>query len=301
MEPMPPLYRSLLLSTLLLLGMPQASSAITGVCPDGSIFIVQQARDIPCPAAKRVDPNDVPPLNPEFLPRPYGWELFNRETDPNNPYNLVDSARLRGGEGPVSPAGAPPTSGGQPVAPGQAAQPAAPPVPEVAMAPAPGQATPATDPRGKIVDVGLSPGDLADLGTIVDLMQQKAPATLVRPDESGGRRAVLRVARSFAFERHLLPVLDAQGTPGDGLVVLVRAVADDRVAFFGNLTFVQGHVAFHPDTASPGQFGVLDGALGRLDAGDSVLAYTVLPQHMDLTEPIDIYWDDRRITATLLP
>ena len=46
---------------------------------------------------------------------------------------------------------------------------------------------------------------------------------------------------------------------------------------------------------------MLDGALGRLDAGESVLAYAVLPQHMNLTEPIDIYWDDRRITATLIP
>jgi hypothetical protein len=296
-----PLYRLLLLATLLLLGAPQISLAITGVCPDGSIFIVQQARDIPCPAAKVVDPNDVPPLNPEFLPRPYGWEIFNRETDPNNPYNLVDSARVRGGEGRGSAPGTPPTSNGQPVAPVQAAPPVAPPSPRVAMAPQPGPATTDEDPRGEIVDVGLSPDDLADLGTIVDLMQQKAPATLVRPDETGGRRAVLRVARSFAFEQHLLPVLDSRGTPGDGLVVLVRAVADERVAFFGNLTFVQGHVAFHPDTSSPGQFGVLDGALGRLDAGDSVLAYTVLPQHMDITEPIDIYWDDRRITATLLP
>jgi len=178
---------------------------------------------------------------------------------------------------------------------------AAVPLSQVAMAPRPGPTRAGDDPRGEPVDVGLSASDLADLGTIVDLMQQKAPATVVRPDPSGGRQAVLRVARSFAFEQHLLPVLDAQGTPGDGLVVLVRAVADERVAFFGNLTFVQGHVAFHPDTASPGQFGVLDGALGRLDAGDSVLAYTVLPQHMDLTQPIDIYWDDRRITATLLP
>jgi hypothetical protein len=152
-----------------------------------------------------------------------------------------------------------------------------------------------------VVDVGLSAGELADLGTIVDLMQNKAPATLVRPDDAGARQAVLRVARSFAFEQHLLPALDARGTPGDGLVVLLRAVADERVSFFGNLTFVQGHVAFHPDTRSAGQFGVLDGALGRLDAGESILAYAVLPQHIDLTEPIDIYWDDRRITATLLP
>ena len=40
-----------------------------------------------------------PPLKPEFLPRPYGWEVFNRESDPNNPYNLIDAAPLPRAEG----------------------------------------------------------------------------------------------------------------------------------------------------------------------------------------------------------
>ena len=40
-----------------------ATAGITGVCPDGSIFIVRKAAQIPCKGAKRVDPSDVPPVN----------------------------------------------------------------------------------------------------------------------------------------------------------------------------------------------------------------------------------------------
>ena len=69
-----------------------AQATISGVCPDGSIFIVQRISAIPCADAKQVDPSDVPPLNPELLPRPYGWEQFRGRQDPNNPYNVVDSA-----------------------------------------------------------------------------------------------------------------------------------------------------------------------------------------------------------------
>ena len=87
---MPIRARLVALSAALLLAAP-AAAAISGVCPDGSIFIVQSADAIPCREAKRVDPSDLPPLQPELLPRPYGWERFNRRADPNNPYNLVDT------------------------------------------------------------------------------------------------------------------------------------------------------------------------------------------------------------------
>jgi hypothetical protein len=32
-----------------------------------------------------------------------------------------------------------------------------------------------------------------------------------------------------------------------------------------------------------------------------VLGYAVLPAHLDPSAPVDIYWDDRRTTATLSP
>ena len=79
----------------LLLLSPFAAKAesITGVCPDGSIFIVQHESQIPCRAAKEVDPLEVPPIRPHYLPNPYTWQVYNQLTDPNNPYNLIDSAR----------------------------------------------------------------------------------------------------------------------------------------------------------------------------------------------------------------
>src|SRR5688500_8934774 len=98
-----------------------AAAAISGVCPDGSIFIVQSSDAIPCREAKRVDPQDLPPLQPELLPRPYGWERFNRLADPNNPYNLVDSAAPPGLTPLLPPAPGTSPAPGAPVTPPQLA------------------------------------------------------------------------------------------------------------------------------------------------------------------------------------
>ena len=76
------------------------ASIISGVCPDGSMFIVKNLADIPCADAKRVAPDDMPPIKPEYLPRPYGWQRFQREQDPNNPYNLVEEFEPENGDQP---------------------------------------------------------------------------------------------------------------------------------------------------------------------------------------------------------
>src|SRR5262245_20503602 len=108
-----------------LLAAAPAAAAISGVCPDGSIFIVQSSDAIPCREAKRVAPQDLPPLQPELLPRPYGWERFNRLADPNNPYNLVETgAPTPPGATPPAPPAVTPAPGvapGAPVAPAQVA------------------------------------------------------------------------------------------------------------------------------------------------------------------------------------
>lgn len=260
-----------------------AAVAVTGICPDGSIFIVRDANRIPCPGAKQVDPNDVPPLNPEMLPRPYGWEVFDRQNDPNNPYNMVDAA--------PHPEAANSGMRHEPV-------------------PAPAEEPPRQEERQEVtlppvalappsLEVGLSGPELEALGRIVDLMQERAPATLVRAGAEAQGLAELRLARSASFEARLHEALGRYGVPAPGPVLLLRAVAGAPDRFYGNLTFVQGHLAFHPDTGNPAQFGVLEGELGELAAGGQVLAYAVLPEHVDLAEPLDIYWDDRRIRATL--
>jgi hypothetical protein len=150
--------------------------------------------------------------------------------------------------------------------------------------------------------LGLAAQELQDLALIVELMQERAPATVAVPDGSGGRVMTIRIARSEAFEQRLRAALAARGTPAaPGPVVLFTAVAEAPASFFGNLTFVQGHVAFHPEPANRTQFGVLDGRLGPLAVGQGVLGYVVLPAHMDVALPLDIYWNDRQVTATLTP
>jgi hypothetical protein len=274
----------------LLSAAPAAAGAISGVCPDGSIFVVQQAEAIPCREAKRVDPGDIPPLNPEFLPRPYGWEVFNRETDPYNPYNLVG---VKSGA-PQAPgvAAPPPQAGAAPVAP-QASLAPAPVAP--AVAPPVAAAPPAAGPA-----LALSPREIEDLAAIIEVMQERAPATFVQRDATG-RASMLRLARSPAFEARVARALAERGTPAQGPIVAFHVVADAPVAFWGGLTFVQGHVAHHPDPGDAGQFGVVDGRLGELAAGERVLGYAVLSPHTDTARPIDVYWDDRLLTATLTP
>lgn len=279
------------------LGATAAQAAsITGVCPDGSIYIVQRAESIPCRDSKRVEPSEVPPLKPEMLPRPYGWEVFHRRNDPNNPYNLVDTGRaVRGtpppsGERTANPA--PPTPGTSATAEsGAGFQTArrAEPLPPVSSAP----------PTS--LNLGLDPEELRDLALIVEYSQERAPATLVRGDALGDPDLVVRISVSRAFEARLHETAQRQGRLIRGPVVLFTAQARRDAEFHGNLTFVQGHMAFHPDATRIEEFGVIDGELGNLRPDAGVLGYVVLPEWAELGEPLDIYWNDRQLTATLRP
>ena len=283
------------IATPLLCGAPAGARTITGVCPDGSIFIVQRAESIPCRNAKRVEPDEVPPLNPEFLPRPYGWERFNRETDPNNPYNIVDSLRSGlgpGGAAPVPPPEPEPAPRNVPTTTGVVSTPVRPPAPPPVSA---------AVPRQGGLDLELSTAELRDLASIVAMMQEYAPAGVVRRDTAGATLAVVRVARSTAFDTRVRRALQRHGTPAAGPVVLFDVVAEGGGSFYGNFTFVQGHVGFHPDTSNLAQFGLLGGKLGAMDPGRPLLGYVVLPAHVDLARPLDIYWNDLQITATLRP
>jgi len=92
---------------VLLLAGPSVAESISGVCPDGSIFIVQSAAAIPCGDARRVEPENMPPIKPQYLPRPYAWQVFQKRQDPNNPYNLVGEAETLAPEAAASSAPAP--------------------------------------------------------------------------------------------------------------------------------------------------------------------------------------------------
>ena len=272
---------------------PLPAESITGVCPDGSMFVVQRASSIPCRDAKLVQPHEVPPMRPEFLPRPYGWDVFQRETNPNNPYNQVITRNAPPAPPESSPApqaNATPQVSAAP--PREASSPAPTPV---AVASAPPQSAPSA------FAVSLAPEELKQLASIVEAWQAHAPATLVKPGASAPQGMLLRVARSAALEGRIGDALAQSGAASHGPVLAFQAQAIEPGDFFANLTFVQGHVAFHPDPADRRQIGVLAGAQGPLAAGQSVLGYVVLPAGVDLTQPLDVYWDDRRIEATLQP
>ena len=73
---------------LAMLAAPLAAGAATlsGVCPDGSFFVVQSRDAVPCSQPHFVDdPSELPPLRPHLLPRPYTWYVDQEARNPNNP------------------------------------------------------------------------------------------------------------------------------------------------------------------------------------------------------------------------
>ncbi len=266
-----------------------ARAGLIGFCPDGSMFIVQRAQAIPCRDAKLVEPDEVPPLRAQFLPRPYAWEAHRRRNDPNNPYNLIDAARqARTLQGGGSPEPRPSTARAVARTSPSATTPAPRALPPVSAAP----------PRPQTLDLALSEQEIRDLALIVDLAQERAPATFVA---EGGAGPVLRLARSAAFESRLREASARTGRALAGPVLLFSATSSQPRPFHPNLTFVQGHRAFHPEIADPSQLGVIRGRIGMVAPDEPLLGYAVLPEHLDLASPIDIYWDDRRLTAKLTP
>jgi hypothetical protein len=279
-------------ASLLLLGPAAAGAAsITGVCPDGSIFIVQDRSRIPCSAAKEVAPEDVPPLRPEYLPRPYTWQVYRENANPNNPYNLIDAARrVRALRGDAAAAGT--DVAGAPPAPAFAGA-----GPEgVATTELPSAAGFAPAPRAPL-DLALSSDDVRDLFLIVELQQQSAPGRFLKEDARGEVALEVSLAWSAAFEARLREKLPEARGP----VLLFSVLAHRADAFHPNFTFVQGHESFRPYLEEPAQMGLLEGRPGELPAEGVVLGYVVLPEQMDLAEKLDVYWNDRRIETLLQP
>ncbi len=255
-----------------------AEAAITGVCPDGSMFIVKNEKSIPCKAAKVVEPEEMPPIRPEYLPQPYTWKVYNEAQNPNNPYNLIDAARevreLR--ENGPQLQNRPQPRGGSPHV--SAAPPA--PAPQRPVAP---------------LDLGLADDEIRDLYSVVELSQQRAPATFSRETADGRGVFELRLAHSLAFEGRLQQAWASRGGLTSGGVLVFTALSKRPEAFHANLTFLQDHLSFQPEIGNARQLGILQGRLGELAADELVLGYVALPDAMDLSRPMDVYWNDRRI------
>jgi hypothetical protein len=282
------LFRVGALGALFLAAAGPAAS-ITGVCPDGSVFVVRSPEAVPCRGAKRVEPHRVPPLRPENLPRSYLWDVHREKIDQNNPYNLVDRAdkvRTLGnadllGEPPPPIGGGAGADGGPPP---QAA------LPQVAAAPP--ATPPVSAPNAAPV---LTDGEIRDLFYLVELSQRRAPATFLRPGKGGEDSLRVSLAHSQAFEARL------RDSGASGSIVLFSVQPKVSEPFRPHFTFVQQGSTFTPRPEDPAQLGLLMGRTGDLSADELVLGYVSLPPSIDLSRPIDVYWDDRQLATTLRP
>lgn len=283
--------RALATAAVLCLGIASpAFASITGVCPDGSIFIVQRSEQVPCRNAREVESSRVPPIRPEYLPQPYGWEVFNRENSPNNPYNLIAPEPAPDYRATPSTDNHPiehPAPSGE-VAPGPEAAP---------QSHAAVQNSPGTPAVPEVPTLRLEDAEAEDLSMIVELSQRRSPASIA----TDGLQGRVRFARSAAFEARVRDYLVQRGRSGAGPVVLFIADTESAGSFYGNLTFVQSGIAFNPSPEDPFQLGLIRGRLGPLKDGVRTLGYVVLPEQLDLSRPLDIYWNDLQVTATLQP
>ncbi len=263
------------LGALVALGAADAAHALAGVCPDGSIFIVQSAAQIPCEGAKEVEPSKMPPLRPENLPRPYLWEVYRERADVGrNPYHLLERADDVRRGGPATASTPPP-----PVA-------------------APPPSEPVRSAPDRVRQLGLSEGEVRDLFVLVELSQQRSPVHFVEAD--GGRE---RLRVSFAHSRAFRDRAEQGGLVEPGTtrdVLLFSSVAARRSEFHPHFTLVQGPHAYQPSAGDTRELGLLRGAVGPQARDAVALGYIILPDGFDLSRPIDVYWNDRRIESARL-
>jgi len=284
-------HRRLALSLAALLAVPAAARAdttLSGVCPDGSFFIVQSRSAIPCKNARLAAPDELPPVRPYLLPKPYTWYVDQESRNPNNPYNVLETAqKIRDARAGID------SSAPQP---GPAAAPQAmrSPPPPVGAAVKP---EPAPLPQSSPVALGDS--DLRDLVRLVALRQEQAPAALEIANVHGQKSLRIEVAWSSSFEAFALQALSRRA--GESHVLVWTAQAERDADFHPNFFVVQHGRTFRPDPEKPTEIGFLLGAPGNLPSGEMAVGYLVMPQTFDPAAPLEVYWNDRSVTATLAP
>lgn len=254
------------------------TAQISGVCPDGSMFIVQKASSIPCQHAKTVAPGELPPLRPQLLPRPYPWLVDQQLRDPMNPYNLVEAAEKiraarRDGSGSQTEAGALP-------------------VPRAGAAP-PVLAVP------PVQRLALSDGELRDMVRLIHLRQQIAPAEFVVRDAVGAEELRIQVAHSAALEARVLGAL--RRTADEWRVVVFAASAIEEVEFHPNFFVTQDAMTFRPDPTDLAEVGMVLGEPGPAQRGTMALGYFAIPARFDPTHSLDLWWNDRSLAVVLAP
>ncbi len=269
---------------VLFLALGAAPAAVarsySGVCPDGSMFVVQHLDNVPCEHARIVDPSEMPPMRPEHLAHPYNWYVDQETRNPNNPYNLLDSAqKLREARRAQ-----------------QAAEAEAP----LAGAEARSQAERTEASRPRVAVPGFSEEELRDLVRLVALRQQVAPAELVVEDVYGTEKLRIQWAYSGAFEARVLEAL--RRDPDAHHVIAFLALAPgDPAEFHPNFLVVQGSRTFRPDPEDGTELGFLAGDPGPIPRGSLALGYMVVPAIFDPTETMELWWNDRSARTLLAP
>jgi hypothetical protein len=272
---------------LALAALPAAAdSTLSGVCPDGSFFVVQSRSSVPCANPHFADAADLPPLRPHLLPRPYTWYVDQETRNPNNPYNLVEAAeKIRAARlGPkpgteaAQAASEPPTALNATMS-----RLPAPPAPRAPDAPL----------------IRLADDELRDLVRLIGLRQGDSPAQLSIANARGDARLRIQLAYSAAFEGYALATLGRN--PAANHVIVFASLAESDTEFQPNFFVVQSGRTFRPDPTSPSELGFLLGEAGKLPAGELAVGYLVVPATFDPQAPMELFWNDRSIESVLAP
>jgi hypothetical protein len=285
-----PCFAPLVVVSLLTIAAPfaAADSTLSGVCPDGSFFIVQSRSAVPCANPHFADPDDMPPLRPHLLPRPYTWYVDQEARNPNNPYNLVDAAeKIRAARQGPKPGAA---------APAQAARAPAPRPAQNAVAP-PLTARPEAAAPAALLQ--LPDDELRDLVRLIGLRQTESPAQLAISDAKGDSKLRIQLAYSASFESFALATLGRD--PAANHVIVFAALAEHDTDFQPNFFAVQSGRTFRPDPTSPSELGFLLGAPGKLPAGEIAVGYLIVPVTFDPHATMELFWNDRSVETVLAP
>lgn len=265
---------------------PAAAETLSGVCPDGSFFVVQSRSSVPCSNPHFADPADMPPLRPHLLPRPYTWYVDQETRNPNNPYNLVEAAEK------IRAARLGPKPGTE------AAQTAAEPPP--AHNATAGKLTAAPEPPAPAPAIlTLADDELRDLVRIIGLRQSDSPAQFEIGDARGDARLRIQLAYSASFESYALATLGRD--PAANHVIVFASLAESDTDFQPNFFVVQSGRTYRPDPTSPSELGFLLGEAGALPAGELAVGYLIVPSTFDPHAPMELFWNDRSIETVLAP
>ncbi|MEX2207287.1 MAG: hypothetical protein WEF50_13750 [Myxococcota bacterium] len=263
-----------------------ADSTLSGVCPDGSFFVVQSRSSVPCANPRFADAADLPPLRPHLLPRPYTWYVDQETRNPNNPYNLVEAAeKIRAARLGPKPGSESAQTAPEPPPARNATVSKLPTTPEP---PAPGAPL-----------IQLADDELRDLVRLIGLRQSDSPAQLAVADARGDARLRIQLAYSAAFESFALATLGRD--PAANHVIVFASLAESDTEFQPNFFAVQGGRTFRPDPTSPSELGFLLGEPGKLPAGELAVGYLVVPSTFDPHAAMELFWNDRSIETVLAP